>query len=180
MRLRLDLHTHCYEALGFPEPSRETVGLIIEAAKRKGLDGIAITEHYSKRYGLQSQKIAQDYFPGQLLIIPGQEIRVHYQEVVELYLPEDRIFRFLAHPYTTQDLEKYDYDIQGIEIDNHLHDGYIYKKGVRELAAKRGLLLLRNSDAHSLEAIGSFYNLLTWEELCRPSSPRRTVRQEGS
>jgi len=165
MKLKLDLHTHCYEALGFPEPSIDTVKLIIEAAKRKGLDGIAITEHYSKRYGLQSQEIAQKYLPEPFIIIPGQEIRVYTQEIVELYLSQDKIFRFVAHPYNLYGWERYDYNVQGIEIDNYLHDGYIYKAGVEKLAAQKGLLLLRNSDAHNLEALGGFYNLISLEEI---------------
>jgi len=169
MKLKLDLHTHCYEALGFPEPSIETVGVIIDAARRKGLDGLAITEHYSKRYGLLSREIAQKYFGDEIIIIPGQEIRVYTQEVVELYMDEGRVFRFLVHPSNLYAFERHEYNIQGIEIDNHLHNGYIYKEGVRQLAAQRGLLLLRNSDAHNLEALGSFYNLLSLEEINTPT-----------
>lgn len=165
MKLKLDLHTHCYEALGFPEPSIDTVGIIIDTARRKGLDGLAITEHYSKRYGFLSREIAQKYFGDEIIIIPGQEMRVFTQEIVELYIDTGKVFRFLAHPYTLYGFEKHEYNIQGIELDNHLHDGYIYKEGVRRLAAEKGLLLLRNSDAHNLEALGSFYNLLTLEEI---------------
>jgi hypothetical protein len=168
MKLKLDLHTHCYEALGFPEPSIETVRVIIEAAKKKGLDGLAITEHYSKRYGFLSRDIAQKNFSDSFIIIPGQETRVYTQEVVELYLEGDRVFRFLAHPYTLYGFERHEYNIQGIEIDNHLHDGYIYREGVRRLAAQKRLLLLRNSDAHNLEALGSFYNLISLAEINSP------------
>lgn len=163
--LRLDLHAHPFEALGFPSPDPKSVEAIIQAARTKGLDGLAITEHYSPRYGLQAREIAQHYFPGALLIIPGQETRVGHQEVVELYLEEGLIFKFLAHPQSLHGFQLERYGIQGIEIENFLHNDYIDREGVLRIAEENGLLLLKNSDAHLLEEVGNLYNCLTLETL---------------
>ena len=43
MKLKLDLHTHCWEATGLVAPTIEIVGQIVAAIKAKGLDGIGIT-----------------------------------------------------------------------------------------------------------------------------------------
>ncbi|MBI1986960.1 MAG: hypothetical protein HYS70_01255 [Nitrospinae bacterium] len=173
MELKLDLHTHPFEAMGFPPPDEKSVGAIIRAAKAKGLDGIAITEHYSPRYGFRAREIVQRYFPGALLIIPGQETRVGQHEVVELYLDDALTFKFLAHPQSTYGFQRNRYEIQGIEIENFLHNDYIDREGALRIAQENGLLLLKNSDAHLLEEIGNLYNCLELEEL------RRLVLEDG-
>jgi hypothetical protein len=50
-KLKLDLHTHCREATACPTPTLSTVKRIVAAVKSRGLDGVAITEHYTERYG---------------------------------------------------------------------------------------------------------------------------------
>jgi len=165
MKLKLDLHTHCCEATGYREPTVEIVGRILERIKVRELDGIAITEHHNKDYGFKVKEIVERFFGNGVLIIPGQEIDVRsHQQEVELYLPDGSTFRFLAHPgypsnsYTVE-------NVQGIEIDNDVHDGDINKAKVQTLAEKHGLLLLSNSDAHWLSDIGRYYNEISLEEL---------------
>jgi len=165
MNLKLDLHTHCFEATGYRQADRELVGKIIQQVKAAGLDGIAVTEHYDKSYGFLVQELVDRYFPGQVLIIPGQEISIWPVQVVELYLPGEVTFRFLAHPGYPGDFTHSVNGLHGIELENPLHAWHINKQKVRETAEKHGLLLLKNSDAHSLEDIGHFYNLVSLEEL---------------
>ena len=99
-----------------------------------------------------------------MLIIPGWEIDVGQRQEVELFLPNGTTFRFLAHPgypmnsYTIE-------NVQGIEIENALHNWHIDKDRVRALAEEHDLLLLKNSDAHSIEWIGRCYNEIDLEEL---------------
>ena len=97
-----------------------------------------------------------------MLIIPGQEIDIRWHQEVELYLPNGVTFRFLAHPgYPTipNEIE----NIQGIEIENALH--YIDKERVLALAEEYDLLLLSNSDAHTVDTIGRYYTEIDIEEL---------------
>jgi len=164
--MKLDLHTHCYEATGFRPPTLEIVKRIIDQIKAGGLDGIAITEHWDKNYGFKVKEIVEQFFDNEVLIIPGQEIDIAgRQQDVELYLPNGSIFRFIAHPgYPTSSyiIE----NVQGIEIENGLHNWHIDKERVKALADKYDLLILKNSDAHSVERIGQYYNEISLEELC--------------
>jgi len=175
-RVKLDLHTHCREATACPTPTVEIARRIVAVVRARGLDGIGITEHYTKAYGYAVKRIVEEELHEELLVIPGQEIDrlamgigKGMMHVVELYLPGDLVFRFIAHPghpYVV-DLESLiDGSIHGIELRNANHDGRIDEGVVRELARKHDLLLLANSDAHSLEAIGTHYNEIGIEELC--------------
>jgi len=164
--LKLDLHTHPFEALGFPSPSIDTVAKIVRQVKRAGLDGIAITEHEERSYGLEAAEIAKEYFP-EVIIVPGVEFEVNgigpatHRQVVELYLG-DRVFRFQVHPYDER--PEILLTCQGIEVRNYLHKG-MDEDLAMQLALKFNLLPLRNSDAHRLEEIGKCYNVLSLEML---------------
>ena len=162
--VKLDLHAHCFEALGSPQPSREAVGRIVDAIKEKGLDGIAITEHGNKSYGFETRDIVKRFFHDEVLIIPGQELHMHFTPVVVLYLPGDLVFRFIAHPGSPLFPEEHLDDVHGIEIQNGNQD--IDRERVEAVAQKHNLLLLSNSDAHLLERLGLYYNELEIDELC--------------
>lgn len=177
-RLKLDLHTHCYEATGFAEPTEEVVAQIVERIRAQGLDGIAITDHdFQLRrrdpdYAYKVREIVQRLAPD-LLIIPGREFFQDNTEVVELSLPGDRLFRFLAHPgYPSYLRAEFSPDnLQGIEVENALHHWIIPQDRVRELARQYGLLLLANSDAHTLRDIGAHHNEIDLETLCARAKP---------
>jgi len=164
LKLKLDLHTHCYEATGCRDPTVEIVKRIVDQIRVRGLDGIAVTEHWDKDYGFRVKEMVEQLFDNEVLIIPGQEIDVRGQQEVELYLPNGSTFRFLAHPgypsnsYTVE-------NVQGIEIENHVHGWEMDKTKIREVAEEHGLLLLSNSDAHYLSDIGRYYNEISLEEL---------------
>ncbi len=167
--MKLDLHTHCGEATALYNPTLDIVKEIVAAVKGRGLDGIGITEHYNKAYGYKVQEMVIHHFDDEILIIPGREIDKGLLHVVELYLPGDVTFRFIAHPGYPQirDIEaQIDDDIHGIELRNPLHDDEMDEERIRELADKYGLLLLANSDAHFLDDIGKYYNEIDIEELC--------------
>jgi len=166
-KLKLDLHTHPGETGNSLPPTVDMVGRIVAIAKERGLDGIAVTEHYGKDYSYKVKAIVDQYFAGELLVIPGWERSGWPLEVVELYLPDGALFKYLAHPGFPCQLGKFDFlaNFHGIEIDNEQHNWHIDKKKVRELAQQYDLLLLSNSDAHTLEGIGCYYNEISLEEL---------------
>ena len=129
------------------------------AVKRKGLDGIAVTEHYTNYYGHKVKEIVDTQLDGKVVVVPGRELdrvplgpALGLIHVVELYLPDDLIFRFIAHPGHPyiKDLSQYiDEGIHGIELKNPLHDGDgLTEEQIKELAKKHDLILLTNSDAH--------------------------------
>ncbi|MFQ5827507.1 MAG: PHP domain-containing protein [Dehalococcoidia bacterium] len=172
MKLKLDLHTHCFEATGQRWLDVGVVERIVSQIKARGLDGIAVTEHDYKSYAFQFKEIVEKHFNGQVLIIPGQEISLWPAEIAELYLPNNLVFRFIVHPgYPPTDYSRRIDRVQGIEIDNALHNYQMDKKKIKRLAEEHDLLMLSNSDAHSVEDIGRFYNEVSLEELCARARP---------
>lgn len=181
--MKLDLHTHCREAVGRPNPTPEIVRRIIVAVKDRGLDGIAITEHYTEAYAYEVKEIVHRDFNDEILIIPGREIdRVFLGadkgvfHLVELHLPGDVTFRFVAHPghpYISDLGSHIDGDIHGLELRNPEHDHEMNENMIRGLAERHDLLLLTNSDAHSLADIGTYYNEIDVEVLRARASRRR-------
>ena len=179
MKLRLDLHTHCHEATGMRPLSLDIVDRIVEQIKTRGLDGIAITEHWDKNYGFQVKELVEQHFNNEVLIIPGQEVDIGSRQEIVLYLPNHSIFRFLAHPGVPRSY--YDpaafpdpqsvSNVRGIEVENGMNNWWMNKDLARQVAAEHDLLMLMNSDAHYLDRIGEFYNELELEELYARSAP---------
>jgi predicted metal-dependent phosphoesterase TrpH len=148
------------------------VAELIATIKARGLDGMAITDHngYDTDLAYRVKDIVERDFNGETLIIPGQECDVGSEHVVELFLPDDRTFRFLAHPnHLPMDGFITD-NIQGIEINNGQYG--INKTEVKEFAEKHNLLLLSNSDAHRLAMIGSYYNEIDLDDILKRAVTR--------
>ena len=174
--MKLDLHTHCREATACPDPTPAIVERIVSAVKARGLDGIAVTEHYTESYGYAVREIVHRHFNDEIIIVPGKEIdRVFLGidkglfHLVELYLPGDVTFRFIAHPGhpCISNLESYiDGDIHGIELRNPGHDHEMDRAMISDLARRHDLVLLTNSDAHVLDDIGIYHNEIEIEQLC--------------
>ncbi len=170
--MKLDLHTHCYEASTFAEPTEELVKDLVDRIRARGLDGIAITDHdyfvarKGNHFACKVQEIVARDFPD-ITIIPGQEIWHAHTEVVELYLTDTLMFRFLVHPgfpsYIKPDWVPE--NIQGVEIDNALHHRDLQFDRATELADRYDLVRLRNSDAHRLSDIGENFNEMDLEVL---------------
>jgi histidinol phosphatase-like PHP family hydrolase len=178
-RLKLDLHTHCGEATSLYTPTVDIVKQIVAAARGKGLDGIAVTEHNNRAYGYKVKQIVEQQLQEDILIIPGQEIDRGPLHIVVLYLPGETTLRFVAHPGypPVKDLAaEIDDSIHGLEIRNPTHDDEIDEALVTRIAHERGLLLLKNSDAHFLSDIGKYYTEIELDELC--ARARQTRRSQ--
>ncbi len=173
MKLKLDLHTHPFEASHFERASVSTVGKLLDAIVAKGLDGIGVTEHFSLKYGMEVKRIADEHFPDAgVLLIPGHEIEMEGQEVVELYLANGTIFRFLAHPGHPRQTIFIDERFHGIEYQNGMHNWHINKPAVKKIAEEKDLMILTNSDAHYLDQIGVYYNEIDLDELTQKVEQR--------
>lgn len=165
--LRLDLHTHIFEAAGYPPLSEGFVHHVVSRIRARGLDGIAVTEHFNPELGFRFRDLAYELYGDTVTIIPGQEIMYgSRREVVELYLPGGVTFRFLAHPnHPPGSLEGDLSDLHGLELDNGLHGLGRYRERIIERAQEHGLLLFSNSDAHHLDFIGALWTEVSLEEL---------------
>ncbi|MFH1448374.1 MAG: PHP domain-containing protein [Candidatus Micrarchaeota archaeon] len=78
--MRFDLHTHTFYSDSFYSPEA-----VVKMAIRKGLDGIAITDHNTfsgvkRAVGFSKEK--------SILVIPGEEVLTDVGEVIGLFLQE--------------------------------------------------------------------------------------------
>jgi predicted metal-dependent phosphoesterase TrpH len=156
--MKIDLHVHSkysYDSLLSPER-------IIKIAKKKGLDGVAVTDHGTIKGGIEALKINKDK---DFQVIVGAEIKTEYGDVIGMFLNEEiksQIFMqvvgeirdqgglvVLAHPFRKgimfpTDLLKY---VDLIEGFNARSPKDLNKKA-RELARSYRMPITAGSDAH--------------------------------
>ena len=174
MKVKLDLHTHVWEAFNFQLPSVSIAEKVVTQIKSSGIDGIAITDHNNKDWAFQLRDLVEQHYPGEVIIIPGWEVEVRPEsnpfdeyQVGELFLPEGGVFRIYSHPgYYSPNILIED-GIHAIEIDNYIHNWHIRRDQVEEVARTYGLLTVEVSDAHNLENIGLRYTEVEMDELYR-------------
>ena len=174
MKVKLDLHTHVWEAFNFQDPTPAMARQVVAKIKDRGIDGIAITDHRNKEWAYRFRDMVDLEYPGEVIIIPGWEIEVRpaqnpfseYQ-IAELFLPGGGTFRSYCHPgYYSPDII-IEAGVHAIEIDNYIHNWHIRKSQVAEVAEAHDLMVLEVSDAHNLENIGLRYTEVDLQELYR-------------
>ena len=80
--MKFDLHIHSkYSFDSFLNPAE-----IVKIAKKKGLDGVAVTDHNTIKGGIETSKINNK---DDLIVIVGSEIKTEYGDVIGLFLNED-------------------------------------------------------------------------------------------
>ena len=134
--------------------------------RERGLDGIALTEHWNVEHGWKLKEIIEELYGDEFVVLVGQELDISTtQQVTEIYLPNDVTYRYLCHPgYPGNDWSVPE-NLHGIEIENGMHSWHMNRPRIQALAEEHNLMLLKNSDAHYLEKIGVYYNELALEEL---------------
>jgi len=167
-KLKLDLHCHCSECLGITQATPDAARQIIDRVKEAGLNGIAITEHWDRRFGLGIVEIAKAEFPDEdVLLLPGREYANGLrEEIVEFFLPGNKVFRIWVHPrhLDHRSVEEVG-DVQAIEVDSDLHGYELDHEAIRRYAQERDLIMVTDSDAHKLYKIGAQYNVLSLREI---------------
>jgi histidinol phosphatase-like PHP family hydrolase len=174
VKVKLDLHTHVWEAFNFQPPSVSIAEKVVAQIKSSGIDGIAITDHNNKDWAFEFRDLVEEHYPGEVIIIPGWEVEVRpasnpfdeYQ-VGELFLPEGGVFRIYSHPGYYSPKILIEDGIHAIEIDNYIHNWHIRREQVEEVAKTHDLLTVEVSDAHNLENIGLRYTEVEMDELYR-------------
>ena len=175
MRYRFDLHLHSYHSFDGVMAPRHMVAL----AKRRGLHGIAVTDHNSVRGGSAAFDLQCD---DDFLVIPGTEIATDIGDILGLFVTEEIQSRqctdviaemraqggvvILPHPFshhrdlTPELLEQFD----AVEVYNGRDRRDLSDQIRNELARPYGLTEMGNSDAHLYWEIGQAYNELDIED----------------
>jgi len=175
--MKIDLHVHSKERSACGRASEEEQ---IRAAMAAGLDAIVFTDHHRLAPLERLKELNDRYAP--FRIFGGIEITTNGEDVLVLGLHDaalesskwaysdlhafvrDRAgFIVLAHPF------RYHPQI-AIEVDRFVPDALEVRSPntplaaedrIREIASRLGIPVLCNSDAHSTDALGAHYNVLT-------------------
>ena len=186
MPLKIDLHCHSFfSGDGVSSPEQ-----LIEAARRNGLDGFAMTDHNTCdaiKYMLDKELMRADGLPvDNFLVVPGVEITTAEGHLlcIGAVLPDLKgrpameVCHFIheagglaipPHPYDLfrAGIRENVLDmlpIDAIEVFNAATTLKRYNRVAFEYARHRGLPMTAASDAHHYAAIGTAYTILDTED----------------
>ncbi len=190
--MNYDLHIHSkYSSDGVLDPEK-----IVKIAIRRGLNGIAITDHDTIKGGLKAKKYENDDFK----VIVGSEIATERGEIIGLFLEEEVKSKevqdviseikeqngivIIPHPFDelrhsafhpTEEDAKF---IDCIEGFNSRCIYQKYNKKAVEFAMKHNLTITAGSDAHFSNEIGNA-GIITETEDIRDALMKNEVKIFG-
>lgn len=144
--MQIDCHVHTIfskhwfwgrDALNTPKE-------MVKSAIKKGLGGIAITDHSTVKGGLNGMKIAKRYG---FLVIPGIEIRSKAGDIIGLNIKQN-----IPDNLSLEETIEKIHDLGGIAIAPHPFAKYIFRNCLAENSIKTDAIEVFNS-GHS-----EFYN----------------------
>lgn len=175
MTIKADLHTHTEKSFD----GRQTLEQLAAAAKARGLQAVAVTDH--GKYSTLPE------FQDGILLIPGCEFFTTAGHMTGLFLEQppvlhkmtaqeaiDEIHRcggiaVLAHPFQKPTRREEDFDFVPDALETANARANSKRKNANQLAAdyaqKLGLPTVGGSDAHSAREVGNAYTELDCEEL---------------
>ncbi|MDH5807177.1 MAG: PHP domain-containing protein [Candidatus Methanomethylicaceae archaeon] len=157
MKLKIDLHVHTNKS----KDGISSIKDILYYAKKKGLDGIAITDHDVFMDPIIAERLSEE-----IIIIPGVELTTEIGHLILLY---DSIL-IIPHP-----LDPISHGIGYKNIKNlmnlkpllEVRNGStlpIFNKIAEKLAIKLNLSMVGGSDAHIDFMVGSAYTIVEAED----------------
>jgi predicted metal-dependent phosphoesterase TrpH len=175
--MKIDLHCHSYYSNdGISSPEK-----LIKTALKRGLDGIALTDHNTTQGWKEAIEVAKKL---NAILVLGEEIKIKKEgktvgEILAYFIKEeidpkgktieDVIqeikkqggIAIIAHPFSWRkkfrELEKYKNLVDGIEVFNARSQTKKGNKKSFEFAEKNNLAMTAGSDAHSHFEIGNAY-----------------------
>ena len=172
--MKVDLHIHsCFSPDSYSKPKN-----IIEAAKKKGLSGIAVTDHYTIKGGLEALKANQD---PNFQVIVGMEAKTDCGDLIGLFLTKELVshkalevideihaqggIAVLPHPLRSHELtEEILKKVDAIEVFNAGTKPEQNEQAI-ELAKKYAKPMLCGSDAHFLSEVGRCQNIFSSNDI---------------
>lgn len=163
--MNFDLHIHSkYSFDSLLEPKK-----IIKIAKKRGLDGVAITDHNTIKGSLEAKKINKDH---DFLVILGSEIGTEIGDITGLFLNEEIKSRdsleviaeiheqdgivVLPHPYRGHKIDELREILGRIELIEvfNARNNELQNHKADELVAYYEMHSIAGSDAHFSSEIG--------------------------
>jgi hypothetical protein len=138
--MKIDCHCHTvyskhwlwgFDSLNTPEE-------MIKTAIKKGLNGLAITDHNNVKGSLVAEKIAKRYKG--FKIITGTEIKTDSGEIIGMGIREN-VPVFLSIEETIEKI----HDLGGIAVAPHPFGNYLFRKCVKENALKADAIEVFNA-----------------------------------
>ena len=188
---KFDLHVHSFyskDSIINPEKA-------ISTAKKKGLSGIAITDHNTIRGGIETKKKCEDNF----IVIVGSEITTDQGDIIGLFLNKEVKSHYysdvideikdqgglvvLPHPYRIKTNINKDLinKVDAIEIFNARTNSEKNKKA-KILAKEYYKSMVMGSDAHLYGEIGMARTLLkniTTEDIIKKQILSNKIKNEN-
>ena len=167
--MKYDLHIHSnYSSDGILD-----VREIVKIAIKRGLDGIAVTDHNTIKGGIEAKKFEN----GSLKVIIGSEIMTEKGEVIGLFLSEEirsGMFQdvindirdqngiiIIPHPFDEMrhsSFQPAEQDIKFIDCIEGFNSRCLfqkYNKNAKEFAKRYNMAITAGSDAHFLNEIAN-------------------------
>ena len=172
--MRLDLHTHSkYSPDAFIDPAQ-----LDKLLERKGLDGIAVTDHHTVKGGLEAKRLVKNK-----IAIPGIECRTDIGDIIGLFIQEEIKSRqheevidefraqdaiiVLPHPFDKFRKPAYTIaeKVDAIESFNSRCAMNSLNEKAAELAKKLGKPQTGGSDAHFPAELGNGWTEITGDDV---------------
>lgn len=178
MKLKIDMHVHTRHS-----DSTGSVDAVLEAAERKGLDGIAITDHNTLEGAHEALERR-----GRLVVIPGEEVNTAQGEILALgirrAIPKDlsitqaiwqthiqgglAVIPHPTVPFVGRPREKNlkTLPIDGLEVFSAITPlGRHFLEKNLKLAQRLRVPVTAGSDSHFPETVGDAYTIIYSESL---------------
>jgi len=187
--MRLDLHSHSkYSPDATIDPAK-----LEKILEKKGIDGIAITDHNTIRGGIEAKKLVKNK-----IIIPGVEYRTDMGDVIGLFVQEEIKARqheevidelrgqgaivVLPHPFDSFRKPAYTIadKVDAIESFNSRCAFNSLNEKAAELAASLGKPQTGGSDAHFGFEIGNGWTELKGTELNGDDIRKELLKGKGT
>ena len=167
-----------------------SVSEVLKEAQRKGLDGVAITDHKTIRGAHEALRRR-----GRLVVIPGQEVKTQRCEILALGIKKEikdnlpvletikkihaqgglAVIPHPTVPFFSRLNEKSmkTLPIDGIEVFSSITPlpWYFLRRNL-ELARKLGVTIVAGSDSHFTETVGDAYTII----YCKDRSLRKILQ----
>jgi hypothetical protein len=168
--VKYDFHVHSIYSYDSLSPLKH----VIKGAKKKGLNGLAITDHET----IKGATIAKEFTTSNFDIIVGSEIKTDLGDVIGLFLSTeiksrtfldvvDEIrdqngFVILPHPYKTFNNIPDDVvnSVDALEVLNGRINCELNKKA-RNYSTLKNIMVTGGSDAHLMRHIGQVYTSIS-------------------